>query len=459
MIKSPTLRLLLGLLITLAAVSGFSSYTLYQLRGLRLLQTNTIDLNRHDSLLLLRVESDLNRLGLRLRDMIREPASEDVSKYRDEFNRLDADLQESLEEEAKLSSITRRRGQHAELIRSLKEFWQSCDEVFSAANAGHPEAARKLVSTSLFAQQSSLAGMVSRLLVHNNESEERADQQVASIYDGVERDIYAFLAATILAILITSLYLIYSNREIFDRLESLSRQRRVLAARLISLQEEVLRSVSRELHDEFGQILTAVSAMLARAEKKGVPADSPLRTELSEVREITHNTLEKMRSLSQMLHPAVIDDYGLIKGIEWYVGVFQKQTCIETRAIVSGEQTSVIGQPATHAFRVVQEALNNAAKHSGSKTALVEMIFSDLTLLINIKDFGRGLPPAKKGKRGLGLIAMRERAELLGGSIEIHSAPGSGTTISLAMPLRADDRALNTIDGEELLEEAISSRA
>jgi signal transduction histidine kinase len=457
MIQSPTLRLLLGLLITLGAVSGFSSYTLYQLRGLRLLQTNTIDLNRHDSLLLLRIESDLNRFGLRLRDMIRAPKTEDVGKYREEFRRLDADLQESLEEEEKLTLTFRRRTQHVELIKALKQFWQSCDDVFSAANAGHTEAARKMASTNLFAQQANLAAMVSHLLVRNNEAEERADQKVASIYEGVARDIYAFLAATILAILVTSLYLIYSNRVIFDRMESLSRQRRVLAARLISLQEEVLRSVSRELHDEFGQILTAVSAMLARAEKKGVPPDSPLRTELSEVREITHNTLEKMRSLSQMLHPAVIDDYGLTKGIEWYVGVFQKQTGITTRVVVSGEQVSVIGQPATHAFRIVQEALNNAAKHSGSCTALVEMIFSDDNLTVNVKDFGRGLPPVKKekGKRGLGLIAMRERAKLLDGNIDVHSAPGSGTTISLTMPLRVNGRALNTI-GDEEFEEAVS---
>ena len=159
---------------------------------------------------------------------------------------------------------------------------------------------------------------------------------MAGIYDRVERDIYAFLTATILAILITSLYLIYSNREIFDQIESLSGQRRVLAARLIALQEEVLRSVSRELHDEFGQILTAVSTMLARAERKGLPPDSPFRTELSEVREIVHNTLEKMRSLSQMLHPAIIDDDGLVKGLEWYADVFTKQTGIATKVAIHG---------------------------------------------------------------------------------------------------------------------------
>jgi signal transduction histidine kinase len=458
MIKSPTLRLLLGLLVTLAAVAGFSSYTLKQLDGLEALQTQTIDLNRHDSLLLLRVESDLNMIGLRLRDMTRRPLKEDIGDFRDEIDRLHADLQDAIEEEEKLTPATRRADQHAELIRALKEFWQSSDAVFAAANAGHKAAARVLASTTLFRQQAALAARVSHLLERNNEAERLADQKVASIYEGVERDLYAFLAATIVAIVLTSLYLIYSNRRTFDRMESLSRQRRILAARLITVQEEVLRSVSRELHDEFGQILTAVGAMLARAERKGLPPDSLLRTELSEVREITHNALEKVRSLSQMLHPSVIDDYGLVKGIEWYTDTFQKQTGIEARTAIVGRPVRITGQPAIHCFRIVQEALNNAAKHSGTKTAEVEMIFSERSLAVIVKDFGRGLPQTKKpARRGLGFIAMRERAELLGGSLEISSAPDKGTTVSVRMPLRPEDYAVEPAAPKNL-EEAVSPR-
>jgi signal transduction histidine kinase len=454
--KSPTLRLLLGLLITLAAVAGFSSYTLYQLDGLRKLQTDTIDTNRHDSLLLLRVDSDLDTIGLRLRDMIRTPRSHTIAKFKGEFESLRMDLQEAIEEEETLGQVTRQSNRHEELALALQEFWESSDEIFAAGKAGHEAAARALASTNLFAQQAALAAHVAQLLERNNEAEERADQKVASIYDGVERDIYAFLAATIVAILLTSLYSIYSNRQLFAKMESLSRQRRILAARLITVQEEVLRSVSRELHDEFGQILTAVSAMLARAEKKGVPPDSPLRTELTEVREITHNTLEKMRSLSQMLHPAVIDDYGLVKGIEWYARVFEKQTGIATKAVVRGEPVRITGQPATHSFRIVQEALNNAAKHSGTLKAQVEMIFSPERLIVKVKDSGSGLQRKKPGKRGLGLIAMRERAELLGGTLNIQSTPGEGTTVSLVMPLGQEQPTFDTSEDENI-EEAVSS--
>jgi signal transduction histidine kinase len=307
-------------------------------------------------------------------------------------------------------------------------------------------------------QQTDLANRVSRLLELNTEEEARTDDKVTSIYRGVERDVYAFLAATIFAIAVTSLYLIYSNRSIFEKLESLSKQRRVLAAKLITVQEEVLRSVSRELHDEFGQILTAVGAMLARAERKGLPADSPLRTELTEVREITHNTLEKMRSLSQMLHPTVLDDYGLANGIEWYAGVFQRQNGIETDVRITGEPVRITGQPAIHCFRIVQEALTNAAKHSGSRRAEVVLNFSASSLKLSVKDFGRGLAAPRKGdKPGLGLIAMRERAELLDATLLISSEPNAGTTVSIQMPLKPEDSMADELQ-RELNEEEVVTR-
>lgn len=440
MTKSPTIRLLLGLLVTLAAVTGFSWYALSQLHRLRTLQTEIIDLNRHDSLLLLRVQNDINTIGLQLRDMTQTPESVGIDTYRGEFSVLKNDLEDAVRAEAKLTPVARRPDKQARLVSSLAQFWKISDRVFRQAASGNDFAARALISAELSGQQSMLATQVSYLLERNTEAEQSADRKVASIYDGVERHIYGFLAAIMLAILVTSLYLIYSNRELFGRLESMSRQRRVLAAKLIAVQEEVLRSVSRELHDEFGQILTAVGAMLLRAERKGIPPDSPLRTELSEVREITHNTLEKMRSLSQMLHPAVLDDYGLAKGIEWYTGVFERQTGIATTSRVSGDPVRITGQSAIHCFRIVQEALNNAAKHSGTKRAEVEMIFAPGALTVKVKDFGRGMAPSKKlATPGLGLIAMRERAELIGATLSISSVPDISTTVTLSMPVRQHD--------------------
>ena len=132
----------------------------------------------------------------------------------------------------------------------------------------------RILSNSITAQQASLSSTVSRLLVQNHEAEEQANTAVQGIYDRVERNIYVFLAGMLTAIAGIGVFVAISNRRVFHRLEQVSEQRSTLSRRLIGLQEEIFRSVSRELHDDFGQILTAVGLMLGRAEKKGLPPDS-----------------------------------------------------------------------------------------------------------------------------------------------------------------------------------------
>lgn len=453
MTKSPTVRLFLGLLVTLLAVTGFSWYALNRLSGLRELQKNTIDVNRHDSLLLLGLQNDLNRIGLLLRDITQSPPNQKVSKYHADLDHLRDEMEEAIRADARLRRTSKPGERQTELQSRLDQFGQSSDRVFEFSAEGNDAGARDLVATELAGKQANLAAYVSHLIERNTEAEQEADERVAKIYRQAEVNIYLLLAATMIAIAATTLYLIQSNGRLFERLEVLSGQRRVLAARLITVQEEVLRSVSRELHDEFGQILTAVGAMLARAERKGVPPDSPLRTELTEVRQITHNTLEKMRSLSQMLHPAVLDDYGLAKGIEWYTEIFQKQTGIRTESHLVGTPVRITGQAAIHCFRIVQEALTNTAKHSGAKNASVDMIFATDRLTVTVHDDGRGfLVSKKKPNLGLGHIAMQERAEILHGTLEISSAPERGTTVWLTVPLSQDEAPGGTTRQQDLEE-------
>lgn len=438
--KSPTIRLVFGLLITLLAVGVYCWFALGQMQRLRSLQTSTIDRNRRDSLQLLRMQNDLSQLGLALRDMADGSSPYGIVAYRNELAGRRADLEDALKVERSLSPESRRPEQDLQLDGAMRQFWQTVDQMFALAEAGEQKRAQALAGTSLSAQQSMLSGLVARMLFRNNESEEEAASRVAAIYQHVERNIYAFALAMMVAIVVVSLGLIFSNRRIFAELKSLSQQRRVLAARLITVQEEVLRSISRELHDEFGQILTAVGAMLGRAERKGLPPDSPFRSELAEVRQITQETLEKMRALSQMLHPAVLDDYGLVNGLDWYTRQFQKQTGIATTLEVNGDVQKITGQAAIHCFRIVQEALNNIAKHSQSKSAEVQLDFAADQLTMRIRDYGIGIVQDIRNKTpGLGLVAMQERAELLNGRLHFGKNGTGGTVATLEIPLPQEE--------------------
>src|SRR5207253_39594 len=187
----------------------------------------------------------------------------------------------------------------------------------------------------------------------NNDDEEHAADQSAKIYDGVQRQLYLLLGATLVAIVLTSLYLILSNRKIFARLELLSAQRSELAQKLIHTQESTLRHISRELHDEFVQVLTAIGVLLGRA------------------------------------------------GVQVY--------------------------------RIAQEALNNISRHAGVQEAWVRLMYQPDALVLEVEDHGKGIS-AQKDERGIGLVAMRERAELINGNIEYLQSNGRGTLVRMIAP-------------------------
>ncbi len=446
--RSPTTPLYIGLVITLLAVVAYSWYVTRRIVSLRELQNNLIDRNRRDSLQLLRIQNELNSIGMSMRDMLDVNPSDTGPKYpltawQPQFERMKVDLADAFRREAQVSPQNRTADQQQYLQSSLAQFWDAMSRNFELARNGQENEARAQIRLSLQARLAALSNAVARLLVQNNESEERAAAQVSEIYDLVQRQAYIFLVGTLIAIVLTSLFLIHSNRLLFNRLEALSVQRSELAQTLISTQESTLRYISRELHDEFGQILTAIGAMLGRA-RSLAPENSPLRAELLELREIAQSALDKVRSLSQALHPVMLDEAGLEQTIEWYLPMVERQTGIGISYEKSGTPFPISGDSAVHIYRVLQEALNNVARHSGAKKARVGLKFERDALQLEIADSGAGfqLEPVR---RGLGLVAMRERAELLGGRLNFESPPSGGTVVKLEVPREAISRETQEI--------------
>jgi signal transduction histidine kinase len=429
-VRSPTAGLFLGLIITLAAVVAYSWYTTQQIAGLRALQNNIADRNRKDSLQLLRIQNDLNSLALAMRDMLDNDEPYPLTAWTAQFQRIRSDLDTALRVEEELAPTHRTAEQRQYLQQSLAQFWDAVDRTFALAQ-DKPDEARNQIRLTLQARQAALSTAVARLLVQNNESEEQANLQIRQIYDRVQRQVYVFLGATLAAILLTSLYLIYSNRQLFGQLATLSAQRRDLAQKLIATQESTLRHISRELHDEFGQILTAVGSMLGRAEKH-TPEDSPVRAELKEVRGIAQTTLDNVRSLSQALHPVMLEESGLEATIDWYLATVEKQTGIGISYEKSGSAFPISGSASIHIYRVLQEALNNVARHAGVSRAWVRLRFLADSAELEVEDHGKGFTK-EAANPGIGLVAMRERAQLLGGRLEFTTPPGGGTRVRLTV--------------------------
>jgi signal transduction histidine kinase len=427
---TPTRGLLLGLAVILCTVVAYSWYIRLQITHLRQVQTELVNRNRRDSLQLLRIENDLNALALGMRDMAATDQQLALVAWRAQFARLRTDLEDALRIEDTLAPRERTAEQRRFLSSSFENLWSELDTLFATAEKQEKKA-RELIPP-LQTHEASLSNNVARLLVENNQVEEQAAGQIEGIYVGVERQLYIFLAATLVAIIITIVLLIVSNRQVFRRLEELSEQRSDLAQKVITTQESTLQFISRELHDEFGQILTAIGALLGRAERQA-PANSPWAKEVHEVREIAQRTLENVRSLSQALHPVILDEAGVESAIEWYLPTVERQHGIPIHFRKSGESRPISSRAGIHIYRVLQEAINNLVRHSQTESAEVRLQFRGRDLVLEVEDRGKGME-VDKAKRGIGMVAMRERAELIGGTIEWLPAGGGGTCVRLTVP-------------------------
>jgi two-component system sensor histidine kinase UhpB len=171
--------------------------------------------------------------------------------------------------------------------------------------------------------------------------------------------------------------------------------------------------------------------MLTRLTKRA--PDVQLHAELREIRDVAQSALDKTRTLSQALHPVMLDEAGLEQSLDWYLPTVERQTGIALSYEKSGAQFEVSRKAGVHIYRVVQEALNNIKRHSGSQRAWVRLHFSPEVLEVEIEDHGCGFT-TPIASRGIGLVGMRERAHLIGGELSITRPSEGGTLVRLRVP-------------------------
>jgi len=182
--------------------------------------------------------------------------------------------------------------------------------------------------------------------------------------------------------------------------------------------------------------------LLGRAGKHS-PEGSPLRAELRAIGEIAQTTLENVRGLSQTLHPSILEEAGLERTVDWYLSTIERQLGLAVSYERPAAPVAVDSEVGIQVYRVLQESLSNVARHSGVKSAAVRLTASAGVLQLEVEDHGTGIG-ATGHRRGLGIVAMRERAALVGGTIDFlrsasggpSTGSGQGTLIRMRVPLR-----------------------
>jgi PAS domain S-box-containing protein len=217
-------------------------------------------------------------------------------------------------------------------------------------------------------------------------------------------------------------------RDSAKRLQHLSR-------RLLAVQEEERRHLSRELHDEFGQLLATITVQLHAAKRVAGEAAQSI---LEECTALLQRAGGEVRSLALELRPAMLDTAGLEAALRWLADQHQQRTSIATEVV--GHLNDVCGDVAIACFRMVQEALTNVVRHARAQHVRIELAHTDGILELIVRDDGIGFNVTKTleqaaGRGHLGLLGMKERAQILGGSLEIDSEPGRGTRVRISLPV------------------------
>jgi signal transduction histidine kinase len=446
-IPSPSIRLWIGLCVILSVFVIFAVYSIHQIRWLEDFQMNVVQRNRKASLQLLRLENDANSLAISLRDMTLKQAEYPLAAWQPMFGRIHGDMANALDLESQYSLGTRATYyETAALERQMTDFWTTADHVFGLVQSGRSSEARSLIQNDLEAQDSVITSTVASLLRLNDQAQIGAANQIRQVYGSFKRDNLVLLGLLLLLAVATGLYTLQANRKTFERLrhlaerlQSQSEQLRRLSWKLIDVQEATLRQVAHDLHDEFGQILTAIGILLSRAGQQAGELSPAMTKEIQTVKNIVEDTLQNVRDQSQMFRPAILDDFGLGKTLEWFTGQFSRQTGIEVFLEGETEGISLPADGAIHLYRIVQEALSNVARHSKATAARVVVYQDHQTLTVEIRDPGQGFRMNSEMNQaageGFGLMGMQERAQRLNGRLTVESAPGKGTKVRVQIPI------------------------
>lgn len=221
-----------------------------------------------------------------------------------------------------------------------------------------------------------------------------------------------------------------------EKLKNSHKELRELATHLQNIRESERSHMAREIHDELGQQLTGLKMDISWINKKIEPSDFELKQKMSETIKLIDNTVRTVRRIATQLRPSILDDLGIIAAMEWQSEEFQKRSEIETIFKTTVSNLNISSQIAIGLFRIYQENLTNVLRHSQATKVNTQLSMQGNLLILNINDNGIGFNPADiKNKKTLGLLGMKERTLILGGTYEISSIPGKGTSVVITIPI------------------------
>ncbi len=358
---------------------------------------------------------------------------------RSAHNRLDAIRLTTVHDFDTLSSLLD-TSEHAHLValqNGLAEYWNSLSRVLETAGQGAIRQNFPNEERNRYQEVLQLAEKIDALNEANLSTEE---QQIQS----QQRMLRRFAAGAASLLLLLGVAIAVASTAYQAKLERISEKEKTraetaeyelrrLSNQLIRVQEDERRTISRELHDEVGQILTGLRMELGGLSRG--QADGSFRTRLESVKRLAEEALRSVRNLALLLRPSMLDDLGLEPALRWQAKEFSRRSGIPVSLKVEGRLDTLPETVRICLYRTIQEALTNCMKHAEASRISVTVQQREDLVSASVQDNGKGFDVHQLRSSGLGLVGMEERVRALHGQLTVSSQPGRGTTVTLALPL------------------------
>ena len=331
-----------------------------------------------------------------------------------------------------------------QIRRSLGEFWALIRPIPETMAHATDKAQMAFLQGEIVPRRGDLYNVLRDLTAADQQRLQNSEGEFAGTRRRAAEGLLMMLVSSVLlCILVARLSLRHAENlerqaeENFAQVAQAKAELQQLSARLLEIEEEGRRKLSRELHDEIGQTLALLQIEISHAQALLAGTPVALKARLDRARELAERTVQTIRNISVLLRPALLDDLGLVPALQFQLEDFLRRSGIQCEFVEDGVADHLPDAVKTCVYRVVQEALHNCEKHSGARKVRVTVRQLPACLVTEIEDDGRGFQTDAQRGAGLGLLGIRERAANAGGSLVIDSAPGRGARIAVRIPLEA----------------------
>lgn len=434
-----------GLLILVALAGGESLLLLRQIRR----DDDTIRrqfLSRNH--VLTEIRSDLYISGTYVRDYLLEPEAARAETYRRHLEQVRKDMESALA--AYGAELEPSEAQNYEALRTeLAHYWEVLGPIFKWDPSQRRSGGYEFLRDQVFPRRAAMLDVAGRIADTNeqqlNEGNKRVVGLLLKFQTRLATTVFFTLALGLAMALFTSwriLRLEAHARSKYQEVVEARSQLKHLSARLVQAQESERRALSRELHDEVGQALSAVLIELRNLSTGlGKQSVEQSRTHVDTIKGLVEGTVRVVRNMALLLRPSMLDDLGLIPALRWQAREATKRTGIDVSVATESVSEHLPDEYKTCVYRIVQEALHNCSRHSQASAVRIRVHQQRDRLSLSIQDDGVGFDVRQS--RGLGLLGIEERVTQLGGKFEAHSEQGNGTILAIELPIIEDEANRN----------------